>query len=250
MGSEALKTRMASMFVHGFRALDIAEPLLSIDAERFEEAADSLPDARVVGLREKGRVTHYVPISPDGTPGEKCTFKPEEILHEESSLADAIRILDEHSICFVSVLGDVGAVITREDVEKPPVRMWLFGMLSIFEPYCSRRILDLFPDASWQEHVPTGRLEKAESLRQERLRRGYDTALVDCLQLSDKIALLLRIPEMREDFNLKSRREGSKLSKAIESLRNNLAHNQSIVQSDWKMIASSAERLHRILTRL
>ena len=74
--------------------------------------------------------------------------------------------------------------------------------------------------------------------------------MVDCLQLSDKMAILLRVPEMREDFGITSRREGKQKAKAMESLRNSLAHNQPITESNWEAMVLAARRLERILTRL
>ena len=50
----------------------------------------------------------------------------------------------------------------------PPLRMWLFGIFAIIEPYCSRKLEELFPDHSWIRHVTPARLQKTEALQAER----------------------------------------------------------------------------------
>ncbi|MHC4206613.1 MAG: HD domain-containing protein, partial [Planctomycetota bacterium] len=68
-----------------------------------------------------------------------------------------INCLDRSKYCFVSVLGNVGGVITRSDIQKPPVRMWLFGMITILEMFISRLLKAKYQDSSWQTEVKSVR---------------------------------------------------------------------------------------------
>ena len=135
-------------------------------------------------------------------------------------------------------------------MQKPPVRMWLFGMITILEMHFLRAIGERFPDGSWVEEISEGRLEKARSLLEERRQRGQHPALLDCLQLSDKAHILLRDAEARNDFGFESRKAGRRAIKTLESLRNNLAHTQDIVTHDWAAITLIARRVDRIVSRL
>lgn len=251
MKSSYLKTlhkRIETMLTEGICALDVAEALLSIDAAALERESN-WPDAKVIGVRQGGRVTGYVARPIDGK-AKALPINAKQILPETAGLSLVIQALDEFFCCFIEAFGEVAGIVTREDMEKPPTRMWLFGLLIIFEPYCSRKLEELFPGQSWAQHVSPARFQKAEELQSERQRRGIRTPLVDCLQFSDKLEILLRVPEMQEDFGMASRREGTHAAKAIESLRNNLAHNQPIAEANWETIVLAARRLERVLTRI
>jgi hypothetical protein len=248
VSSKTLRQRTGVMMTEGICALDVAEALYSVDAEALEQNAE-LPDAEVIGVRHKGRVTGYLALPLEAEAGV-IPVSPEQIVPETAGISDVIRILDGFPCCFVEVFGEIAGLVTREDMEKPPVRMWLFGIFTIIEPYCSRKLEALFPDHAWTRHVTSARLEKTEALQAERERRGIRTPLVDCLQLSDKMQILLHAPEMREDFGMSSRREGKRMAKALESLRNDLAHNQPIAALNWEAMVMAAKRLERILSRL
>ncbi len=48
-------------------------------------------------------------------------------------------------------------------------------------------------------------------------------------------------------FSAKHRK---RMAKVMEMLRNDLAHNQPIIESNWEAVALAARRLDRVLTRL
>ena len=255
----SLRARMARILEQSFTALDIAEPLPSFEETRpagevyaFLEAED-VPAA---GVRAEARVSGFVrPEDCAAAPERTCReivrpFGEAVVLRDSASLAEVIGALKETPFCFVSVLGEVGAVVSRHDIDKPPVRMWLFGIVTILDMFITRKISELFPHDSWQEHLSPKRLEKAVMLRDERVRRKQPARLLDCLQLTDKAHILLREPAMREEMKVSSKREGEQLMKDFESLRNNLAHVQSVVSYDWPIITRLADRIPTILSRI
>jgi len=247
--------RLNKLFVDGFRAMDIARPLLSFDVEKNAREVREImlgTELDLCGIRVAGLVAGYV------TPGDlgegSCAeslrpFGNGQVIAEDAALHAALDALDRHDYCFLSTLGTVDAVVGRSDVEKPPARMWLFGMITIIEMYVSRTIEARYPNDSWQEHVSPGRLASARRLRDERRRRNQRVGLLDCLQLSDKAQILIRDPASVEEMGYDSRRAAKEAIKRLESLRNNLAHSQEIVSHDWPIIARLSGRLERILTR-
>ena len=44
----------------------------------------------------------------------------------------------------------VGAIVTRADLQKAPVRLFLFGMITLIEMHFLRIIRDRFEDDSWK----------------------------------------------------------------------------------------------------
>ncbi|NCC51698.1 MAG: hypothetical protein EOM20_10835, partial [Spartobacteria bacterium] len=86
-----------------------------------------------------------------------------------------------YTFCFVSIDGSVIGVIRRDDIEKPVVRMWLFGIIILIEIFMVQVIRNRWPGGSWTSEVSKGRMEKARELQAERKRRGLEADLVDCM---------------------------------------------------------------------
>ena len=207
----------------------------------------------IVGLRNEGLVAGYV--RRDELTDGKCSdhmhyFDENLVLSATSSLQEVLEVLAESEYCFVSVLGKVGGIVTRHDIQKPPVRMWLFGMITIIEMFMVRAIEAQFPNDSWQVELSDGRLNRARKILKERKRRNQTAKLIDCLQLSDKAFILIKDPGRREDFGFQSMRAAKNGIKVIESLRNNLAHAQDILTYDWEVIVAMSKRLDTVMTRI
>lgn len=158
-----------------------------------------------------------------------------------------IQVLVRHDQCFVALLGQVGGMVTREDMRHPAVRMWLFGVMTLIELHITRRIRDLWPEHQWETWLPPGRLDKAQQLRDERLRRGQSCELLDCLQFADKAQLLFRDAGEQARFGFRTKNGVQRAIKALESMRNNLAHSQDIIAHDWSLIAGIAVDIERVL---
>ena len=105
----------------------------------------------------------------------------------------------------------------------------------------------IYPNETWTDKVSKSRLKKAEWLIGERRRRGQECELFDCLQTSDKIQILLKDARFREALGIPSSRRADALSKAIESLRNNLAHGQDFVVHDWDIVTRITGDLDSLL---
>jgi hypothetical protein len=104
------------------------------------------------------------------------------------------------------------------------------------------------PDESWKQYVSEGRLEKAQALCDERRRRNQSVALLDCLQISDKGQIVARNEKIRSVTRMDSRRQTEEGVKMLESLRNNLAHSQDILATDWPMIVGLCRDLELAIT--
>ena len=125
------------------------------------------------------------------------------------------------------------------------VRMWLFGIVTLIEMTLTQRIKRLFPQEKWKPMLSPGRLRTAQTLLEERKRLGQQCQLLDCLQLGDKSTILLNDPDFPRMFAFASRNAAKQGMQELQSLRNNLAHTQDIVASDWAQIARIARELAR-----
>jgi len=205
--------RALRLFVHAFCAGDVAEPLASSDAE--DVAVGSTPATQVL----------------DG----------------KASLADVVAVLTRHDSCLVTAHGKPIGRIGRDEMQGPVARMWLFGMITSVELAATERIRALAEERKWSSLLTPARIEKARALQSERTAFGRPMSLLDCLQLSDKIRILLAIDDRpRPLFQGGSKAETQRLVRDLEDLRNSLAHAQDIVTHDWVEIARLANRLQEL----
>lgn len=241
------------VFQQAFVVHDIAEPLVSFDDSASAEAVQSFMKSKrceVVGIREAGDMLGYVELNDLGL--GRCgkymrPFDDAQVVSDSLPLHDLILRMSESRRLFVSVFGRVGGIVGRSDLQKPPVRMWLFGVVTLIEMRLSRLIERFCSDDEWKEFLSVGRIQKAEGLLQERSRRNQELTLLDCLQLSDKAQIVARNVRLREMTRFESRNQLEKAAKMIEKLRNNLAHSQDIITNDWEAIVALSENLDPLL---
>ena len=242
------------VFAEAFRVADIAEPLASFDEStpspdvmQFLEKAN----CEVAGVRRAGQVWGFVacPLPDAGPCGAAANpFDEGAVLADSAPLTAAVGALSAAPWVFVTVFGRVAGIVTRADLAKPPVRMWLFGMVTLIELRYARLIERHHPAESWRQYISAGRLKKAEELLAERRRRNHrGLTLLDCLQLSDKGQIVARDERIRRLTIFSSRRQAEEGIKMLEGLRNSLAHAQDIVASDWDAIVRLADQLDRVL---
>lgn len=241
---QALQVRMKKLLKEKFQALDIARPIT------FYESLPEIPKSR--------RSTEYGAVLKNG---QACSyfklgeFNPEIVcfskaicLDQKISLRDALLHLAEHEVIFLKTLGQVNAYVTVEDIQKAPVRMWLFGMITVVEMFFSKAIKDHFSNGEWQDLISSGRLEKARFVYDERIRRGQNPDLIDCIQFGDKTEIIAKTEEIRDAYNMPSKTTMRKNGKLLEELRNSLAHSQFI--ENWQVIFLFAERIDKVLSRI
>lgn len=239
--------------------MDLAEPLLSLDesAQVSDVKAIAVREqVALVGIRRQGRMVGYVNADRLGEEEQDSAigleqfqaFNEKAILDDRADLQQMLACLIQEEYVFVRVLGEVVGAIGRLELEKPAMRMWLFGTISTIEMNVTWAVQLLYPKDTWIETLSSGRLDKAQMLRDERERRGQFAQLLQCLQFSDKLRILAQDPTHRQQFFPESsRRKAEKLIKQLESLRNNLAHAQPIVDNNWEAIQSLASAMDRIL---
>ena len=237
------------MFMELFTARDIAESLYSFDLHSKCETVRKVMQRNrqdVASIRISGTVQGYVRFV--DLDGDECSgglrhFTTDQVITGDAMLSDVVHMLTRHDYCFISLLGEVVGVICRDDINKPMVRMWLFGLITMIEMRLVLMIQSSYPDDSWQSAVSGERLEKAKIMQQERLRRNQQCSLIDCLQLSDKARVAIEQPQMLQAMGFDSRRTAKRVIKSLESLRNNLSHAQDIVMHDWAQIARLSRRI-------
>jgi len=245
-----LNAHFKRQFSDIFTAQDIAEPLLSFNTETPAEwVLNSLNEhnRNVASVRSGGEVTGFITLEhldKEGICGRfSRTFSASQVLPGDAGFAEVIHALTRHDYCFISLLGQVQGVISRDDVNKPYMRMWLFGIITLTEMQVTNLIRKHFGQSEWHNLIPAARLKLAQELQLERRRLNQHSELIDCLQLADKGLLLINDPILFSSLGIRSRSAAKKVLKQFQSLRNNLAHAQDISTYDWVQIARLSMRL-------
>lgn len=241
-------------FHDAFTAEHLAEPLVSYDFDRPAEAVAMMMAARdfdVAGVRFGGVVGGWVLRSELDAGGQLDDhvhdLDADQVIGAGLSFGELVPRLADEEFLFVSALGAVGGIVTRADLQKAPLRMWMFGVLTLLEFQLAREITTRFPDGSWCELLSAARVERAEALQAERRRRNEHLELVDCLSFGDKGWVLSKVPEVLDRLEIPSRRVARQRIKELEELRNRLAHGHDVATGDLPVMARLATRLEFLL---
>ena len=210
-----------------------------------------LKDYDVIGVEENGMVIGYVLRDDlgEGTCQEYSrSFRPSELVSDSTPLLQTLFIFKNTDRLFIIEGNRITKVVTLADLQKPPVRMLLFGVISLLEMYLYRIIRDYFAGDSWKNHLSDKRIEQAEELFLQRKARNEAIQLSDCLQLCDKRDIVLNEQPLRELLGIESKSKGKDFFKKLENLRNNLAHSQDLnTQNSWNEMFTLIEQTEKIL---
>lgn len=257
-----LKSRshdLRSLFEDSITIEYVAETLKAFPGETDAEVVLAWMEERdfdVVGIEATGAICGYVERTTlsEGKFG-KCgdyqrVFHPQELIAISTPLIKLLPILQQMPRLFVLEGNQVSGIVTCGDLQKAPVRMLLFGLITLVEMNLLRLVHRYYPQDSWQSRLKPSRLEAAQKLWQESQARNEATDLVDYLQFCDKRDLLLHQTELIQQLGLKSKRAGESFLRAAEQLRNRLAHAQDLVKgSSWAELIALAAELEQLLIR-
>jgi predicted transcriptional regulator len=231
----------------------IAAPFVSFDAQRHAPDVWAFMEAKdfdIVGVRQNGTVVGYVHRADlrEGTLEQYVKpFDAQLLLDDWSPMLTVLQLLARFPQVFVVVMGEVSGIIMKGDLQKAPVRMWLFGVLSLLEMQFLRLIRTAYPGDTWKGLISKKRLTTAEKLLQERQQRNEAIDLADCLQFADKRTIVLKSDSLRHALRFPSKRKGEGLLKALEHLRDELAHAQDIITGRWPQLVEFAQAAEQLL---
>jgi hypothetical protein len=179
------------------------------------------------------------------------SFDAEHLISDSTPIADLFQILRKRKQTFVLSGSQIKGIVTLADLSKPPVRIYLFGLLSLFEMHMRFWVSKIYGEDSWKEHLSDNRMTAANRLQAERLKRHEQIALIDCLQFCDKRDLLLAKEEFRTTLGIENEPDGEQLLKDAEDLRNKLAHSQQdlVENSSWDDLIDLIQRLEELVHR-
>lgn len=221
------------------------------DAAEMIQSMMGIKDYDVMGIEDNGIVIGYV-VRNELKEGlcQKYyrSFSPTDLVSESTPLIDTLFFFKETERIFILEGNRVTKVVTLADLQKPPIRMLLFGLISLLEMHLYRIINQYFPEDTWNVHLSTKRITLAEELFSSRKALNEAIQLSDCLQICDKRDIVLNESPLRELLGIESKSKGKHFFKNLERLRNNLAHSQNInTQNSWHEMFLLIEQTEKLL---
>lgn len=132
------------------------------------------------------------------------------------------------------------------EIYKNPMRMWLFGLISLTEMQLLRIIRECYPSDGWERLIKPHRLDQAKKEFDKRRGKNMAIDLADCLQFCDKREIVLKNEGIRKRLCV-SRKSCDCFLKKLEELRNDLAHAQDIISENWPDIIDIAREAENFL---
>lgn len=249
--SSRIPESVRRIFTESFPARDVAEPLASFDHTAAAADVRDFMNTRnfdVVGIRNEGRVVGFVrkEALEEGACGRYLQkFADVPVRNDDAPLLQVLLELNRAPFVFITMWGSVGGIVTRLDMLKPVVRMWLFGLVTMIEMRFTELIEKHCPADGWTKFLSDGRLRKSRYLLADRCKRNPSVGLLDCLQFADKGQIVARQEDIRNATVFTSRRQAEDTIKKLERLRNSLAHAQDMVTGDWEAIIRLCEFVAR-----
>lgn len=226
---------LRSLFLHDIHVDHIAEELVVCQAD--ERTANALHimdthDFDCLGVEENGKVIGYIEKHDlgDGICRDNMkSFITTEVVSDSTSLLKTLYLFKETKRIFVLEENRISKLVTHADLQKAPVQLFLFGLVSLTEMYLLQWIKKYLPYEEWKPYLNKSRLREAYRLFYERKKVNEEIQLIDCLQLCDKRDIVLSVKDMYTILPFPSKNKMRDYFRRIESLRNDLAHAQDFI---------------------
>lgn len=252
-------SEIQSLFEQGLTLASIYEPLrcccpedeavyVYAELERldFDIAGVMDPDTKkIIGWLKRetlhdGRCAQYIQ-----------RFEPSQLASDSTPLLKSIPLLANQPWVFVISSQGISGIVTRADLQKPPIRTLLFGIVSLLEMHLTFWITKYYGDTEIENTVPSARLDKAKELLIKKRKRNEDIGILDCLQFCDKRDLIIKKTKFLKSLELGTKSQAESLLKYAENIRNNVAHSQAdlVFDSSWPNLARRLSELEILLHR-
>lgn len=154
------------------------------------------------------------------------------VVSTDTRAHEMIELFQKSKFFFVNRANDLVGLVTYADLDKIPVRVWFFILISRFESLLLQLIKSFYEKKSWLNKLTTKRRKKITDLLNEKRKHDIDISPEDCLNLGDMIELLGRDKELRSFVGYPSRKSCENECSGLADLRNKVMHpSVSLVRS-------------------
>jgi predicted transcriptional regulator len=233
---------LQSLFIDNITTKYIFEPIYSCKrTDNSEDVRETLEKREfdIVGVTDENRkiVGYAKRTELNNGLVEQFTYNIDlnQVISDSTPISQLLNIFSENSFVFVLKNNLVNGIVTRADINKPIVRIYLFGIISLFEMHLNFWINNYYKNDSWTEIIKKERLDEAIKIYELRKGKNEDLSLLECIQLSDKKVILKSTTDFLKLFDL-SKKQTERFLKDIEKIRNELAHSQNSIISNLEWV--------------
>lgn len=220
-----------SRVAEAFHVNDIATYDL-ITCNLFDDPRSVLsahPEIDQVPMLSDGRV---VSVLERGLPGSDIDYSIHDfqegiLVTADATLSNFLPLLaDQPHYRLVLKDARIQGIVTKSDILKLPVRTFCFALVTQLELTMIRKITGRYPDNGWLGCLTEGRQNHLYERIELYQRNRMDPATIELTDFCDKRTILKKTyhPKGFEDD-----------LKAIESLRDNLAHATTFIKSEQEL---------------
>ncbi len=229
---------LKKIFIDSVTTKNICEPLLSCEMGMFSVDIREMLSNRdfdTAGvIDENKKVVGYVQTNElgDGVISDYVKkIERDLVVSDSTPIPVLINELSKNECLYVNFGRDILYIVTKADLNKPPIRIFIFGMITLFEIHLNYWVGKYYKDNEFIKDIIGGvRFDKANDLYNNAKihNENEDVSLVGYLQLGDKKKLLCRLNKFCDDFDL-SKKKMKGIIELTEKVRNNIAHSQSSI---------------------
>ena len=225
-------------------------PSDSADSVRLEMKNDKFD---IKGFKEGDKVVGYIrreDLKHGFCDAYQRKLEPCDTLGDSEPILTMVSRLKNRRWLFVVAKDTVNQIVTLADLQKAPVRMALFGLMSLLEMYLASMIRSCYAsDAQIERLLEQKRLwSEAKKTYDNMKRRREQTDLVSSLMLPAKYHLVCSIASAPDFFAFRNREQATELFRQAVNLRNNLVHGHDLVEgTSWGKAIDVVENIRQVL---
>ncbi len=235
-----------STIAEKFDALEVSETINScinyMDDRNFD----------IIGVKENGCIIGYWMRRErtDGVLGDDVLeFVDDEIMPSTCPLPEALHYLAEKPRLFVKESGTVVGIITRADLHKPAVRIWLYGLISVLEIHMFELIREEYSGNDWGKKLSCRRRKHILKIHSSRKKMNEDIDLLYCTEFCDKRTIIEK-SNLFKVTGIESKKVFSKEFKRIGDIRDWVAHSCKIEKSGCERVSELSEKIESIINNI
>ena len=216
---------------------------LTVDliATHRNELETCRPDETIFQVQERNvRGYDYLPVEDDGSiiglfPAKKLmgdagtddiveqhmdSLSDANLIGAEASILDFLKEVDSKPFRLVVSAGGIDGLVAWSDLQKLPVRVALFSLITGFELIMSKAIRNEYPNGDgWLEHLSAERRRELERRIEQRQSNDSDIHPLLETEFSDKATILRKVHAFQ-----RLPKAGKRILGRIVHLRNSVAH--------------------------
>ena len=142
------------------------------------------------------------------------------LIGAEATILDFLKEVDSRPFCLVVSAGGIDGLVAWSDLQKLPVRVALFSLITGFELIMSKAIMNEYPNGDgWLEHLSGKRRRELEERVEQRQSNDSDIHPLLETEFSHKATILRKMRAFQ-----RPPKAAMKLLGRIVTLRNKVAH--------------------------